>query len=191
MALVNLRAFIYIVKNISATDKTAAEEELAHGTKTTQSGTDDYDIVRYNAAYTFDGTESYVAQLTYEEYEITSVSTIFVDYSSVAHMDMHNQIRPFGDNDRVFCGLLLDDLHVHLVQVMALTAPQRQGVYTDLQILLNCLITGDVDAAANYLGGFTGVTLQAATGVGTDVQWQLLLDHVGMMAGPFLEKFPR
>jgi len=184
MALVKLRASIYIVKNISATDKAAAVQELAHGNKVTQSGTDEYDIVCYNEPYTFDGTESYFAEITYKEYEITTVSAIFVNYTGVPHMEMHDQIRPFGDNDRAFCGLLLDDLHVHLIQVMSLTAADRQGVYTVLQTLLNCLTTGDVDAAANYLGGFTGASLQAATGVGTAAEWQLLLDHVGMMATP-------
>jgi hypothetical protein len=188
-----LPPYYYIVKNVSASDKTAADIVIESGTL----GVDNYDLLEYNAPYTFDGTEDYNHQLLNSEKEICKVSPAFWDLvgelnNPATHMAAHNKIRPFEQNDKDFCDYLDDDLCIHLRYVITATDAERHAWYDGgLSPLVVSLSVGDIAAAADFLGAQTGAGLAAAFGKGTAAQWDQLLTHVTMMATPYLEKFPR
>jgi len=192
----NKTSYFYIVKNISASDLTAAQ--TANAVFLSGSiNSDTYHIINYSDQYTFEGTEDYVNTLEMQQVSICSVSPAFWDLvgelnDPVTHMAAHEKFRPFAQNDKNLATTIFDDLFVHLKYVILATDSERHtwydGALSPLVLSLSC---GDLLAAANYLGGFTGASLAAAFEKGTAAQWDQLLNHVGMMVNPFLEKFPR
>lgn len=190
-----VKEYIYVVKNPQGIDISASVKEWASGSL---SGVN-YKILEYHSAHTFHIDTDYAQLVTMDELQISLLSGAFWDLvgelnNPATHMQAHAKYRPFSENDQTFCFWLLDDLNVHLRYVIAggTTAAQRHTMYNNtLQPLIIDLSSGALESAADFLGGLTGAALSAATGVGTSAQWDQLLTHVNMMAGPFLQKFPR
>lgn len=184
--------FFYMVKNPQAVDIAAANKEWASGSFL---GTD-YSILEFSSSHTFDVATDYSIQITEKEKQIAEISPAFVDWNDLnvpaQHMALHNLIRPFEENDSQFCSYLIADTKAHLRYVIGASSIDISDMYNGalLPVGVN-LAMGDVGAAAAKLFTYTALDLQLATGHGTEAQWQQFLDHVGMMAGPFLQKFPR
>jgi len=184
--------FFYVVKNPQSVDTSAAVKEHATGTLNSV----DYKILEFSSSHSFHVSTDYAQQITAREMIISLLSPAFVDWDDlndpVKHMATHALIRPFEENDSLFCSYLITDTKAHLRYVIGANSTEIHDMYNNELLALGVdLAMGDVGAAATYLGTLTGTILQGATGLGTVAQWDQLIMHVNMMAGPFLKKFPR
>lgn len=191
------KSYFYIVKDISVADKAAARTKIESATV----GADTYDILEYIGAYTFDTTETYFEELTFEEQEIAILSPIFWDIVTeindpATHDEAHDKIRPFAANDEHLCYKMMDDLKISLHYVIGNPIfPTEEDLQTGYNNTLLPLIidlkVGDVAVVEHYVHDLTGAGLATDTGLGTADQWEEVLHHLHDMIDPFLRKFPR
>ena len=161
----------YIVKDISTSDKAAARTQIESAT----SGGSTYDILEYIGAYTFDTTETYFEELTFEEQEIASLSPVFWDIVTeindpLTHDEAHDKIRPFAANDELFCKKIQDDLKVSLHYVIGNpTFPTPAQLHTVYNNTLHPLIAdmgfGYILVVDYYIHTLTGTGLATSTGL--------------------------
>lgn len=105
--------FYYITKNVSAADKAAS---VNPGEVTGTKDVDNFDILAYEVAHTFDGSEDYAHPLTRGEARNARLSPVFMNYANMSFNDVWAKASEIVELQFVGCRKVMDYFAAHYLQ---------------------------------------------------------------------------
>lgn len=169
----------YMVKNVSASDKSAS---LNSGTYHYNNGVDDWDMLEYADDHVFDGTEDYVVGLSQSDVNQNIYNPIFFDYSSYTAAQAGAILFQFSASNREHLVSHCYEIFVgNLTKNSALwSAAQKTSFKNQVAPIFAAALTGDVRHMMDAIAAVAPVAPLTA-GMLTDIN-NLNLD--------FLKVFP-
>lgn len=149
-------AYCYSVKNVSTSDKAAS---LDSGDYHFNNGVDDFDMLCYSSAYTFDGSEDYAVFMSEIERAQQYYNSIYgkFDYATATAEEAGDAVHEFEEINRVRIREWLDKVFTgHLMKNIATWSGAQKTTYkTQLSPIYEASLTGDAGWSRELAAGIT------------------------------------